>query len=778
MARLGLHVTVGPRNGYGEVVGQRPSLVVSTEGGALLEAKQESGGHTWSIYREMEFYGDNPGGVLESEECTQEQAYEVADWYYPLFRDKWAINPADYYIVINESGANNPRIVQNYVWYEWRMMELAEVDGYRLCLGNLFSGTPDDGSVAGGEPDGGIETWKELYGPLLRRAAEGGHIYGRHVYGFPHLSPLTPNTDRAFREARWLYEEGIYVGVAITECGLDGGQGPIGGHELISQADAFSSLILGSEILSRMIIGFAWWTYGDFKGANGQANIQVHSPQIAAYLADNPSERWEPIDYLPPTQREPRTLKHTVHILPQDTTKREYEAVTSHLFDTKTAFTFSHDVVEALMFWSTEDGDIVAWEPWRWNFDLEAYLSWLGVDWIERSFDELGEIPPDFHYEVWPVRNEPRVTQEWAAWPEYYGQFCEEATGLCLPGHGGVDMRAAGGTIVQAVAPGVCVRAWRLDVNGHHNFGNHVYLEHEDGELTGYCHLSKLEIEFGETAAAGEMIGLSGNSGNSFGPHLHFLRKRPGETYTDEHGSWPWSMHDPTEFLKEVAPEAFEPEQPPAEKHNVHWAMTVDTPRGVLYEVRTEYLVENEWRPGPQERHQTHMEDGSFYHTKGGDGPHKDAQWEHLMADGQYIYRDRDTSMGDGKFYDLQDVLGVPWSAWCPRMMAVGEEYARNPHVFVYDKDSCENVSNARQPSSIRLEAVHEEFEFFTGITLQGVFELVWTIDGQEIERYFYAEEYGLVGWGYGTTGRRAAVSEIHEPGSRPDNIRETIHCP
>lgn len=786
MSRLGLHVTTGSRNGYSDVVTQRPAIVVSTEGGALLEAKQKSGGHAITVYRDMSLYNDNPGGDLNVPGLPAERAYAMAEGVYPHFRERWRLNPADYYIVINESGANDTSVIPNYVNYEWRMMELAEADGFRLCLCNLFSGTPDDGSVTGGTPNGGMETWKMLYGPLLRRAAAGGHIYGRHVYGFPDLVPLDANSDRAFREARWLFEQGIYIGVAITECGLDGGQGPVSTERLIGQAATFDQAI--GVALRSMIVGYAWWTYGNFTGAGGQANIQGHSPTIASYLAGHPSEPWKPLDLTPkPPSREPNRVKHTIHLLPQDTTPHEEALVTSYLHASRSAFTFSHDVVDAVMYHSTSDGEIVAWDAHRWNFDVDAYFSWLNVRLTHRSFSDLEEPEPPakpITYEVWPAKYEPAVTQLWAANPDNYKGFCDSA-GLCLPGHDGVDIRAPEGTPIRAVAPGRVIRAHANPDD--HNYGIHVYIEHQNSEMTGYCHLSKAYVKLYEDVVAGQVIGLAGNTGRSFGAHLHFVRKTLDKTYVDVHGKWPWNLADPTEFLKEVAPEAFGPAVPPVppvppvKKYDIYAAMATNS-NGPLYEVLTQYVDTSSptgWRPGPQERHQTHVgSDGVFYHTKGGDGKHKPAQWEELMAGSSHIYRARDTSPGDGKLYELQDVIGKKWSAWCPRVMAIGEKFYRNPQVIYKNKSTCDTVSSGRQESNIVLEAVYEEYKFFTGIRLKNVVQLAWlNMAGQVIERYFYANGYGLVGWGYGTTGRRAAISEIHAPGSRDPNIREEIAC-
>jgi hypothetical protein len=185
---------------------------------------------------------------------------------------------------------------------------------------------------------------------------------------------------------------------------------------------------------------------------------------------------------------------------------------------------------------------------------------------------------------------------------------------------------------------------------------------------------------------------------------------------------------------------------------------------GTLYEVQTEN--------GPQQRHQTQVESPVFYHTK-------DKEWEQLMHDTGYIYRFTDTSPGPqggrSRYYQLRDGGGA-WSKWCPRYMELGEIYERGPTVSFYWKDTCENVSNDFVPSLIKLEAVHNEMTFFTGITLKDVMQLVWLDMNQtEVERYFYAKDFGLVGWE--GAGKRSAISEIHIPGARPPNIRETIQC-
>jgi hypothetical protein len=610
---------------------------------------------------------------------------------------------------------------------------------------------------------------------LLARGYEGGHIYGRHVYGFPDLVPLDHNSDRAFREIDWLRSQNVYIGVALTECGIHGGEHQPDRVTVISQMALFEEAM---KDYRDMIVGAAWWTYGDWDGSWGYVNLQSLSSDIARYLEENPSPKWTPIDYVPPVippDRKPNTIRHEIHLQPQDATREERHAISDYLEDRNTAFTFSHDVVDAVMYHSLPNGVIVVWDPERWNFDTEEYFSWLGVQYEERHYSEIMDTSPppidDFAYEVWPVEGDPFVTQHWANNPNYYGQFCDE-DGLCLPGHGGVDMRAPLGSRVVAVAPGRVVRIWS-DPDTH-NFGIHVYILHENNELTGYCHLQTYAVDVvGEMVEAGQLIGTADNTGNSFGHHLHFVRKRPGETYTDEYGTWPWNMHDPTPLLYPLAPHLFEdqpPDPPPPGNVDLARYMFIEQPLGPLYEVQTEN--------GPQQRHQTHYDGQQYFHTKGGDGTAKPAEWEQLKYDINYVYRGIDTSPSDdqSQYYELRDDPNDAWSAWAPRYMSEGQVFHRYPFVTFHLKKNCELVSEGRQASLLKLEHGPKEVTFFTGITLTNVIRLLWTdLESNPIERYYYAEGYGLVGWE--GRGRRAAISEIHSPGSRPDNIREVIGC-
>ncbi|WP_336320173.1 LysM peptidoglycan-binding domain-containing M23 family metallopeptidase [Streptomyces lavendofoliae] len=89
--------------------------------------------------------------------------------------------------------------------------------------------------------------------------------------------------------------------------------------------------------------------------------------------------------------------------------------------------------------------------------------------------------------------------------------------------HTGVDFSASSGSTVKAVGPGTVVSAGWSGA-----YGNEVVIQHADGNYSQYAHLSSLSVASGQTVSGGQQIGLSGSTGNSTGPHLHFeIRTSP-----------------------------------------------------------------------------------------------------------------------------------------------------------------------------------------------------------------------------------------------------------
>lgn len=83
--------------------------------------------------------------------------------------------------------------------------------------------------------------------------------------------------------------------------------------------------------------------------------------------------------------------------------------------------------------------------------------------------------------------------------------------------HKGLDLAAGEGTPTYAAADGYVVIAGWSD-----SAGNWVVINHGNGLVTKYMHHSALAVSAGQTVSKGQQIGYVGNTGNSFGAHLHF----------------------------------------------------------------------------------------------------------------------------------------------------------------------------------------------------------------------------------------------------------------
>ncbi len=89
--------------------------------------------------------------------------------------------------------------------------------------------------------------------------------------------------------------------------------------------------------------------------------------------------------------------------------------------------------------------------------------------------------------------------------------------------HRGVDIRVPNGTEVRAMKRGRVRFAGTMS-----GYGRVVWLDHRGQVMTVYAHLSAILVETGQEVEGNQLIGLSGQSGNATGPHLHFEVWRHG----------------------------------------------------------------------------------------------------------------------------------------------------------------------------------------------------------------------------------------------------------
>jgi murein DD-endopeptidase MepM/ murein hydrolase activator NlpD len=90
-------------------------------------------------------------------------------------------------------------------------------------------------------------------------------------------------------------------------------------------------------------------------------------------------------------------------------------------------------------------------------------------------------------------------------------------------GHNGVDFNAATGTPVKAALNGVVQGTGNTDqYGGCYSYGKWVLIKHPNNLTTLYAHFSSIGVDVGQQVTTGQVIGYSGNTGYSTGPHLHF----------------------------------------------------------------------------------------------------------------------------------------------------------------------------------------------------------------------------------------------------------------
>ena len=116
------------------------------------------------------------------------------------------------------------------------------------------------------------------------------------------------------------------------------------------------------------------------------------------------------------------------------------------------------------------------------------------------------------------------------------------ATGSWSRHHTGQDFPAPSGTPIYAVASGIV-----LSPTAGGWAGTNVVIQHSNGGATLYAHMSQRVASTGQAVTAGQLIGYVGNTGRSFGAHLHMEYYSPGVTPGQV-----YEASDPLAFMRSV----------------------------------------------------------------------------------------------------------------------------------------------------------------------------------------------------------------------------------
>ena len=137
-------------------------------------------------------------------------------------------------------------------------------------------------------------------------------------------------------------------------------------------------------------------------------------------------------------------------------------------------------------------------------FDMERInRETARIDAALQHWTDLEQVPFNF---IWPVKG--RVSGLFGRRRVFNGEPRKP--------HSGMDIAAATGTPILAPAAGT------IRGTGDYFFnGNTVFIDHGQGLVTMFCHLSRIDVKDGQAIKQGEVIGLVGATGRVTGPHLH-----------------------------------------------------------------------------------------------------------------------------------------------------------------------------------------------------------------------------------------------------------------
>ncbi len=145
---------------------------------------------------------------------------------------------------------------------------------------------------------------------------------------------------------------------------------------------------------------------------------------------------------------------------------------------------------------------------------------------VEGAAGASGEVAlPPLRGNVTPAGAIPDGSALPSSWPLTLGGFITQMRGVGDGGsHPGLDIAVPADSYIRASGPGTVVDAGLDEV-----YGRYILLDHGNGLETMYGHASRLFVAAGDQVEQNEVIALSGSTGRSTAPHLHFEIRKDGQ---------------------------------------------------------------------------------------------------------------------------------------------------------------------------------------------------------------------------------------------------------
>jgi murein DD-endopeptidase MepM/ murein hydrolase activator NlpD len=435
-----------------------------------------------------------------------------------------------------------------------------------------------------------------------------------------------------------------------------------------------------------------WYLGGGSNWPNiGQQTQRLIEPiknySLTAEFPDPPEQPEEPpMDCNP---RVPYSRKYLV--APQDATLAEWIAICEAAFPGRNSVTFSYDDAGHAPGVTSNTAVL---------HGIPVELQQLFIDWyaghypgtaVEFADEPAPPAPPLVNLIYRPCQTT-NVTQSFGANPGSYDDFG-------LPGHDGTDYGVGKDLPFYAAAAGTVVHASdrKWSNNTASGYGWHVVLNHGD-YCTVYAHARPdLPVSLGQPVAAGQIVGYSGNTGNSTGYHLHFgVLDKTGTI--DPNNDYPVWFHgrpvNPWPFVQgKPAPQVAPPPAPTIDLLP-YFQPSGQYGRYVVFHFTDGRTQAQQMEKLPNGRTILWKGEGQWFDNK------QVFDYEEVFVDSAGVKKFTDTSSGGRSAYDLDGIV------WLPRMVEVGKVYQSSPTVREFDRVTCQTTASNQTVDYIYVKAL------------------------------------------------------------------------